>query len=186
MIDPKYLPIGTVVMLNGGKKRAMIIGFCPIAEENKMYDYSGCLYPEGVLSSDQTLLFNHDQISQVYFKGYVDDEQGQFIAKLNHIVENLGNIVPTPQVGTPAPQPAAQPAPAPTVGITPPAGIAPVGPQAVQAPVEEMKPISPMPVAPAPIEQPTMQPIGPAPVENIPLTAAPVVPPMPTDGNPQA
>ncbi|HIR49231.1 MAG TPA: DUF4176 domain-containing protein, partial [Candidatus Faecimonas gallistercoris] len=24
----KYLPIGTVVMLKGGKKRAMIIGFC--------------------------------------------------------------------------------------------------------------------------------------------------------------
>ena len=40
----KYLPIGTVVMLKGGKKRAMIIGFCSIPQEDqsKMYDYSGC------------------------------------------------------------------------------------------------------------------------------------------------
>ena len=31
----KYLPIGTVVMLKGGKKRAMITGFCAVAGEDK-------------------------------------------------------------------------------------------------------------------------------------------------------
>ena len=44
----KYLPIGTVVMLKGGEKRAMITGFCSVSEDDpeKIYDYNGCLYPE--------------------------------------------------------------------------------------------------------------------------------------------
>ena len=50
----KYLPIGTVVLLKGGQKRLMITGFCSIPKEDKtkIYDYTGCLYPEGVLNSE--------------------------------------------------------------------------------------------------------------------------------------
>ena len=63
-IGKKFLPIGTVVMLKGGTKRVMITGFCSIEGNNmnKMWDYSGCMYPEGFLSSKQTCLFNHEQI----------------------------------------------------------------------------------------------------------------------------
>ena len=87
----KYLPIGTVVMLKGGKKRLMITGFCSMAKDNPsvMYDYSGCLYPEGVLSSDQTALFNHDQIAQVYYLGFVDDEEKKFKENLKNILANM-------------------------------------------------------------------------------------------------
>ena len=62
----KYLPIGTVVMLKEGKKKLMITGFCTMDSENQseMFDYSGCLYPEGLLSSEQVALFNHKQIYQ--------------------------------------------------------------------------------------------------------------------------
>ena len=51
-VGEKYLPIGTVVMLKGGKKRLMISGFCSIsADDSKViYDYSGCMFPEGFLS----------------------------------------------------------------------------------------------------------------------------------------
>ena len=36
----KYLPIGTVVMLKGGKKRVMITGFCSMPnEENNKISY---------------------------------------------------------------------------------------------------------------------------------------------------
>jgi len=86
-MEEKYLPIGTVVMLKNGKKRAMIIGFCPMSD-GITYDYVGSLYPEGVLSSDKSLLFNHDQIGQVYFKGYVDEEQTQFMAKLKEVIKS--------------------------------------------------------------------------------------------------
>ena len=144
MIEPKFLPIGTVVMLDGGTKRAMIIGYCPVAEGNQMYDYSGCLYPEGVLSSDQTLLFNHEQVSQVFFKGFVDQEQTEFMTKLNQIVAQFGN-------GQPA-------APAAPAGVAPAAPAAPVAPQPAQAPIPPA-PVAPeAPAAPvAPAENPNPQ-----------------------------
>jgi hypothetical protein len=89
----KFLPIGTVVMLKGGKKRAMITGFCSIADDNKekMYDYSGCIYPEGYLSSNQVCLFDHSQIEKVYYLGLIDDEEKLFKAKLNDFTKHIGN-----------------------------------------------------------------------------------------------
>ena len=85
----KYLPVGTVVLLQNGTKRVMVNGFCSIdAEEpEKMYDYSGVLYPEGSLSSDQTLLFNHDQIVRIDHMGLIDDEEVAFKEKLAEVLE---------------------------------------------------------------------------------------------------
>lgn len=87
----KYLPIGTVVLLKGGRKRAMITGFCSVAQENqeKIYDYSGCVYPEGYLSSNQVCLFDHDQIEKIFFLGYEDEEEKAFKDKLNKIVASI-------------------------------------------------------------------------------------------------
>ncbi len=87
----KYLPIGTVVLLKGGKKRAMITGFCSVAQENqeKIYDYSGCVYPEGYLSSNQVCLFDHDQIDKIFFLGYEDEEEKLFKEKLTRIVDTI-------------------------------------------------------------------------------------------------
>ena len=103
----KYLPIGTVVLLKGGKKRAMITGFCSVAQENqdKIYDYSGCVYPEGYLSSNQVCLFDHNQIEKIYFVGFEDDEEIQFKEKLNTIVANLENQMSVDAAATtPAPE----------------------------------------------------------------------------------
>lgn len=85
----KYLPIGTVVLLKGGKKRVMITGFCTVSEEDKskVYDYSGCLYPEGFISSNQTLLFNHEQIEKIFHFGLVDDEEKTFKQRLNEMLK---------------------------------------------------------------------------------------------------
>ena len=89
-IEEKFLPIGTVVMLKGGTKRVMISGFCAIEGQNgenkKMWDYSGCLYPEGFLSSNQTCLFDHEQIEKVYHYGLVDEEEEKFKAQLNELI----------------------------------------------------------------------------------------------------
>lgn len=90
----KFLPIGTVVMLKEGKKRVMITGFLSMAGEannQKVYDYSGCIYPEGFLSSNQVCLFNHEQIDTVYFKGFIDEEEISFKNKLNEIASSLVN-----------------------------------------------------------------------------------------------
>ncbi len=87
----KYLPIGTVVLLRGGTKKAMITGFCTFdnAHQDKLYDYSGCIYPEGMLSSKQVLLFNHDQIEKIFFLGYVNDEEKEFKPKLNELAKQV-------------------------------------------------------------------------------------------------
>ena len=76
----KYLPIGTIVLLKGATKRLMITGFCAVDEEenNKIYDYVGCMYPEGVLSNDETALFNNDQIDKIYFFGLSDNDEKKF------------------------------------------------------------------------------------------------------------
>ena len=87
----KYLPVGTVVMLKGGKKRAMITGFCTVSDEDssKVFDYSGCLYPEGFISSNQTLLFDHNQIDKIYHIGLVDEEEKEFKQKLNELMNSI-------------------------------------------------------------------------------------------------
>lgn len=69
--NKELLPIGSVVILKGAIKRLMINGYysASLEKPNKIYDYSGCLFPEGVISSKVTALFNHNQIEKVYFKG---------------------------------------------------------------------------------------------------------------------
>lgn len=72
----KYLPIGTVVLLKDATKRLMITGYCSSQPEspNVVYDYVGCLFPEGNLGGDEVALFNHDQIGTIPHMGLVDDE----------------------------------------------------------------------------------------------------------------
>ena len=91
----KYLPIGTVVLLKGGTKKVMITGFCSITEsdKNKTYDYSGCLYPEGFLSSNQTLLFDHSQIDKIYFVGYQNEEEKELKEKLKKVIEKMDDNI---------------------------------------------------------------------------------------------
>jgi len=100
MNKEKYLPVGSVLMLKNGKKRVMITGFVATAPETegKVYDYIGCLYPEGVISSDKNLLFNHDQISEIYYMGYVDDEWKKVEVKLKELVEKQLNSVAKEEV----------------------------------------------------------------------------------------
>ena len=89
-IGEKFLPVGTVVMLKNGSKRVMINGFCTMDANHpeKVYDYSGVLFPEGSLSSDQTLLFDHNQIIRVDHLGLEDEEEIEFKTKLKEILAN--------------------------------------------------------------------------------------------------
>ena len=89
-MQEKFLPVGSVVLLKGASKRLMITGFCSMdsSEENaELFDYSGCLYPEGVLSTDETALFNHDQIERIDFVGFSDAEDKSFKIKLNEYLK---------------------------------------------------------------------------------------------------
>ena len=90
-IKEKYLPIGTVVLLKNATKRIMITGVCSREKNNsnsKIYDYCGCLYPEGFLTADKALLFDHSQIEKIYHIGLSnDDEEKEFKKNLKLAME---------------------------------------------------------------------------------------------------
>lgn len=80
----RFLPIGTVVQLKDATKKIMITSYLPKSED-KVYDYGACTYPEGILASNKTLAFNHDQIENVYYMGYATNEYTELNNKLNQI-----------------------------------------------------------------------------------------------------
>lgn len=84
------LPIGTVVMLKGGKKRIMITGFfCQdIKKLGKVYDYCALLYPEGYIKPNEMLMFDHEQIEKIYYLGLNDDENKEFQKKLDEYLKH--------------------------------------------------------------------------------------------------
>ena len=82
----KYLPIGTIVTLKGATKPIMIMGFCPMSKDKKIYDYSACTYPEGLLSAERALAFNHNQIAEINHMGMESNAQTQF----NDTIKQMG------------------------------------------------------------------------------------------------
>ena len=47
--------------------------------KDKVWDYIGCMWPEGVISADKNLLFDHKNIDKIYAIGYTDEEQKRFM-----------------------------------------------------------------------------------------------------------
>ena len=76
MEHKKYLPLGSVVLLQDATKRVMIYGRKQLnANDGQEFDYVGCFYPEGNVGPQFTFLFQHDQIETVHFLGLADDEE---------------------------------------------------------------------------------------------------------------
>jgi len=91
-IMEKYLPIGTVVVLHEGEKTIMIYGRKQLHAETKViYDYVACLYPEGNIDEEYTYLFNHDQIREIVFMGFVNEEEKAFLAFIENAYMRLIN-----------------------------------------------------------------------------------------------
>lgn len=92
------LPLGTVVLLKGGKKRVMVCGrVLTRAGEDKIYDYCACYFPEGIIGSKNMVFFDTEAIEQVFFMGYKDIEEQNFsenvLGKLGELEVKNGQIV---------------------------------------------------------------------------------------------
>ena len=84
------LPIGSVVKLRNGKKKVMIYGVKQTdAKTDTTYDYVGVLYPEGNIGQEYQLLFSHDAIEEIYFRGYENEERLFCNQKVNIAYEKL-------------------------------------------------------------------------------------------------
>ena len=96
----RFLPLGTVVLLKGATKRLMITGYAAYDKGNtaKAYDYSGCLYPEGIITSDQLALFDNKQIDKVFHMVYSDEEDKKFKKALEEEILKISNTQANKQI----------------------------------------------------------------------------------------
>jgi len=87
----EYLPLGSIVIVRGGVKKAMIIArglAAEIGTETNVFDYGGCLYPEGLLG-DKILYFNHADIAKVVFEGFNDDDNAIMVENINNWLKDI-------------------------------------------------------------------------------------------------
>ena len=81
------LPIGTVILANGGQKKVMIIGLLP-TDKNIQYDYIAVLYPEGYVDDKHFYMFNHSDIKEICMEAPDTDESKSFRQRLHDYVNN--------------------------------------------------------------------------------------------------
>ena len=78
-----YLPIGSVVQLQNGDTKVMILNQFSIYNNRGTigyFDYSACLYPSGN-TDNQVYFFNHENIDKIWFEGYIDEAEEQLQEK---------------------------------------------------------------------------------------------------------
>ena len=81
----KFLPVGTICTIRTSNKKVMITGFFSVEYFGsiKMYDYSACDYPEGLLAKNKSCSFNHDEIIKIEHLGLISQEHLVFNDLLN-------------------------------------------------------------------------------------------------------
>lgn len=75
--EEKLLTLGSVVILKGSTKKIMIISRAialGVRGNPYYFDYGACFYPEGLIN-DQLLYFNHEDIMEVLYEGFSDEEE---------------------------------------------------------------------------------------------------------------
>lgn len=85
------LPIGSVVKLKKGQVLLSVIGRGQLfdGDEGRGYfDYSAVIYPIGIVSADQFLFFNEEDIEEIVFEGYRNAEEKEFEKKYPEEVAN--------------------------------------------------------------------------------------------------
>lgn len=89
------LPIGTIVYLKEGRQKLMILNRGVTIEqdgESILFDYSAAFYPAG-LNPEQLFYFNSDDVDEVVYKGYSDEEEERFVSLYQQwLNENSDNI----------------------------------------------------------------------------------------------
>ncbi len=88
-MNERFLPVGTVCKLKGADQMVAITGFCMKNQNqgDKVYDYVACYYPQGVFDQNRNILFDHEQISEILYMGYINDEETEFKKKVNEILK---------------------------------------------------------------------------------------------------
>mgnify|MGYP002653373424 FL=1 len=87
--------IGSIIYLKEGSQKLMIINRGPIVEiegQKYLFDYSACKYPVGVVEY-QIYYFNEENIDNVIFEGYSDQDETRFQELFKEMMVNLDEDV---------------------------------------------------------------------------------------------
>ncbi|WP_167630348.1 DUF4176 domain-containing protein [Listeria valentina] len=95
-MNEKILPLGSVVTLKDGDGSIlMIVSRASVIEDRKkafFYDYGAVLIPQGMISPEAVYFFNRENVSQVLFKGFLNEEEREFAEQYDQMIEE--NEVP--------------------------------------------------------------------------------------------
>ena len=81
----RLLPIGSVIELKKGTKPVMIYGRKQKRNKSeKIFDYVGCLYPEGYISKQYNIFFMHTNVKKILHKGYINQQEKELRIKLQN------------------------------------------------------------------------------------------------------
>lgn len=89
MLAEKVYPIGTVVTLKKRTERYMITGALQLMKDGDLLDYISVRYPLGLVDKVNELLFNHDDIDEVLFMGYWDEDETEYRNVVRELEEKL-------------------------------------------------------------------------------------------------
>lgn len=94
-LKEELLPVGSVVLLEGGNRKVIIMGVLAFDGEkpDKMYDYLGVPYPGGYMGEGTSVLFMHRQITEVVFRGYEDEERQNFLELIQTIQDAAEQVI---------------------------------------------------------------------------------------------
>ncbi|MGG3279486.1 DUF4176 domain-containing protein [Paenibacillus solani] len=94
--EQKLLPIGSVVKFKDWNQTLMIYGRMQNDSKTlKRWDYVACFYPHGNLTADSNIFFNHQDISEIVFMGYVNDDEIAFRDALMEGIAKADQIAAT-------------------------------------------------------------------------------------------
>lgn len=102
-LENTILPLGTICDINNYEKKIMIIGFNVKEEKDsdEVFDYLVCNYPEGLIDSNHFMFCNKEDIKDILYMGYSNEETLEFqslIQKLNNNNEEKIEILEMPKV----------------------------------------------------------------------------------------
>lgn len=86
-----FLPLGSIVVVRGAIRKTMIISRGVAANvdgQTKVFDYAGCVYPEGLVS-EKVGYFNHQDIARVVFEGFSDEDNQVMVENIHEWLKTV-------------------------------------------------------------------------------------------------
>jgi len=79
------LPLGSIVILKEGEQKLSIVGRGQLFDDDKTrgyFEYSSVFFPYGLTDIEEIYFFNHDDIKEIIFEGYRNEEEEVYLKVL--------------------------------------------------------------------------------------------------------